>query len=190
MQTTYSTFIECAEDCFNEGQIVTYECQVPAVFGTLDWNGVGFDCPDAHTISNNALLFPTAPCPLPFANEDGVYIGVCGPYFGNLTCTEDGAHLISVLEFEANYEMNGGNISCKFLNTNRIETFPVRVRGKINFTCQSKLFYFSVLETSVAPNKQPIKFSLALASGLYSASAWGLWGLEHPLSSQTTIKLI
>ncbi len=134
MQTTYSTFIACAEDCCREGQIVTFECQIPAEVGTLDWKGVGFDCPNTNTVANNVLGIPTARCPnLPFANDDGAHTGKCGPYRANLTCIEDQQNLTSVLEFEANYTMSGGNIICQF--NDMTKTFPVRVGGKLYFTC-------------------------------------------------------
>ena len=116
------------EICFHEGETVTYQCRVPAEVGVLDWNGVGFDCPSSNSIANNVLPLPTETCPLPF---EPVYFGECGPYFGNLTCTEDQQHLISVLKFEANYEMNGGNISCRLFRGGEIETFTVRVGGKL-----------------------------------------------------------
>ncbi len=101
--------MHAADRCFNEGKIVTYHCRVSAEVGTLDWNGIGFDCPSSDTITNNTLPLPTAPCPL---SDEPVYIGICGPYFGNLTCTDD-QHLTSILEFETNIEMNGGTINCR-----------------------------------------------------------------------------
>ncbi len=119
-----------AKKCLNEGRTVTYQCQVPAVVGVLDWNGVGFDCPTDSTISNNTLPLQTSACPL---LDQPVYNAVCGPYSGNLTCAEDQEHLISVLEFKSNYSMmNGGNISC-LLNTDRVEIFSVRIGGKLFF---------------------------------------------------------
>ncbi len=127
---TCSTFIECAEDCLKEGTMVTYECQFPAVQGTLIWKGVGFDCPNpTHPNNKNTISLPTTSCPLQIANEDGIGTGSCGPYFGNLNCTSE-QNLISMLTFKANYEMNGGSISCEFLRTNKNKTFPVRVGGK------------------------------------------------------------
>ncbi len=122
------------EKCFNEGETVTYQCTVPAVVGVLDWNGVGFDCPNSNTISNNVLPLQTATCPL-----REIPVGKCGPYFGNLTCTDDEQHLISVLQFKSDYSiMNGGNISC-LLNTNETETFEVTIGGKFI------LFWFLLL---------------------------------------------
>ncbi len=112
-------------NCFNEGQIVTYECQVPAVGGTLDWKGIGFDCPSHNTIANNVLPLPTTSCPL----DEPVYTGICGPYFGNLTCTDDQQSLLSVLEFNSSFGMNGSTINC-LLNNIGIETFSVRIGGK------------------------------------------------------------
>ncbi len=108
------------------------------MLGSLDWNGVGFVCPSNNTGSNNVLGLPTTPCPLPFGP---VHNGRCGPYLGNLTCTEDGNYLISVLKFKAKYAMNGGTISCQ-LNDITNETFPVRVGGKLNFICLLSCFTY------------------------------------------------
>ncbi len=96
--------------------------------GILNWNGVGFDCPsNISYFTNNVISIPTTPCPLSFGFE---HTGVCGPYSGSLTCTDDQEQLLSVLEFEANYEMNGGNISCLFRG-GEIEILSVRVGGKL-----------------------------------------------------------
>ena len=98
--------------------------------GKLIWKGVGFDCPNpTHPNNKNTISLPTTSCPLQIANEDGIGTGSCGPYFGNLNCTSE-QNLISMLTFKANYEMNGGSISCEFLRTNKNKTFPVRVGGK------------------------------------------------------------
>ncbi len=129
-----------AEKCYREGTIVTYQCEVPALPGTLDWNGIGFDCPSktGTTVTNNTIALSVEPLTVCSASSK-VKIGTCGPYFANLTCAEDGMHVTSVLEFQANYEMNEGNIYCFFHGRN--ETFVVQVGGKLIIIAEYTIVY-------------------------------------------------
>ena len=91
--------------------------------GTFDWKGIDFYCPNNSTAANNVIPFQVVNCLEPVIDN-----GTCGPYFANLTCAGEG-NVFSVLEFQANYEMNGGNIYCLFRGENK--TFHVSVGGKL-----------------------------------------------------------
>ena len=124
------TIAASKQECHIQGNLVIHQCSVPAEPGLLEWVGSGFDCVSHQTVINNKLVLTTVD-PIVCRSSMPVETGLCGPYEGNLTCTEDGTELISLLWFYANQTLNGGYIKC--MHRGKVfETFLIQTGGKLN----------------------------------------------------------
>ncbi len=99
-----------SQSCFYDGELSYLDCTLEFQQGTLEWTGIGFECPHpSNTILNNKISLSLFSTCLP----DRPQQGECGPYDATLSCHIGDENQTSVLMFIANYTlMNGNNISC------------------------------------------------------------------------------
>ena len=112
------------QQCYEERENIFLQCSVNASGSVLKWNGYGFNCPSSSSADNNTISLEV----LCFPEQTGV----CGPYYGNLTCpNQNSTEVISWLTFMANYSMNKQSFECLYKPGNIDKSYPIRVGGKL-----------------------------------------------------------